>query len=83
MIVEIRYLKATCKHEGCSARADFSVTRTNDELEGRLSPGGYPYVTAGTRIERYCRRHLPQDARASWNATEVDAGLAPTDFEEE
>lgn len=55
MIIEIKSLKGTCRM--CPRRADWSVLRTNDDLDPEL------YVTYGSRVEYYCDEHLPDDVK--------------------
>jgi len=59
MITEVSKLDFKCKK--CNKRADFSVTRTNDDL-----PEGY--CKSGKREEYFCRKHLPKDVKEYWNS---------------
>lgn len=62
MITSVQKLTAQCKV--CNARADWSITKTNDDL-----PDGY--FKHGQRREDYCEEHLPGEARrmiqAAWD----------------
>lgn len=58
MIVRVQSLKGECKV--CGARADFRITRTNEDL-----PDGY--MKEGHRAEYYCTVHMPHEARDFWN----------------
>lgn len=69
MIKTITRLVAYCE---CGHRADVSVERTNDELEGQRAPNGYPYATFGTRVLYYCREHVPSDVADMWHSAADD-----------
>lgn len=59
MIKEVRRVDFNCKK--CNKRADFFVTRTNDDL-----PKGY--CKRGVREEGFCRKHIPKDVKKYWNS---------------
>jgi len=71
MITRVYKLKRPCKR--CGNRADFEVTRPNDELPAN-------YVQSGERTIAFCAEHLDPEAKAMWNdefnALEAE-GLAP------
>ncbi len=52
--------------EKCGVRADFRLTRTNDDLKDKVSAEGYAYYTGGSRYVFYCEEHLPEEAKHLW-----------------
>ncbi len=57
MLKEIRKLDFKCNE--CNSPAIFELTRTNEDL-----PDGY--MKDGTRMETYCKKHLPAEAKGMW-----------------
>jgi len=57
MITSIERLNFFCTE--CGQQAAFKVIRTNDDLPE-------PYFRHGTRMETYCRKHMPADAMQMW-----------------
>jgi hypothetical protein len=62
MIKSVTSLKGICKI--CKKRADFRIEKTCDDL-----PEGY--VRYGTRMEEFCKKHLPLEVVGLWKEMEI------------
>ena len=58
MITQIQSLQGKCSI--CGIRADFQITKTNDDL-----PKGY--CRDGVRAVYYCKACMPQECKDAWN----------------